>query len=182
VNDEDLKLQSAINSTNTAVGSINTTLSDINKIPGILSKAKMEADPAVSPVAPVLTGEVSAMELINGNMKFIAFMPEVLGTNCGGDNSGHVCVNATIPADNKLYYCKVGVKYSQGGHGVPINQQPYPTCEYTVVPKMSSQYDDDGPNMDIALQRGIVVRLLNSASNGAVTVLYSVYEVSVATQ
>lgn len=163
------------------IDTISTTIGNINNIPGVLDPSKLPPVASMSPVPPVLSGEVKANEFTSG-MKFIPFMPEELAQSTCGDNSGHVCVTATMPADNKLYYCKLGVKFSPAAHNFPSDQQPFPTCEYTVIAKVSSINDGDGPNLDMALQRGVVVRFLNSNANPFESILYNVYEIPVATQ
>ncbi len=191
VEDEDKKLQGKVDT-------INTTIGDINNIPGILKLSKMETIPAATSMPPLLSGEVvwgdiplykygSGPNMITEGIKFIPFNePETLAQNTCGDTSGHACNYAAIPANSALYFCKVGIKFNLQGHNPPQGNQlgVFATCEYTTQAKPSSINDGDGGNLDYAVQKGILVHVYDMGFNtpGDVSVLYNVYQIPVATQ
>lgn len=196
----DSSLQTQISTTSSTVtsqiGGITTTISDINNIPGILSKSKMEAAPALSPVPPIIAGELAYADFkfrysggsnqIQEGIKFIPFGTEVLAQNTCSDSSGHGCNFSELPADDTLYYCKVGIKITINGHADPgLLSGLNATCEYSSIANRSSVYDGDGGNLDYAVQKGILIHLYSLSGGNyvpGVMVLYKLYQIPISSQ
>lgn len=178
------------------VTNITNTIGNINNIPGTLDLSKIQAAPGLSPVPPIISGEVAYGDFkfrysgggnqIQEGIKFIPFGSEVLAQNTCSDSSGHGCNLAEQPADSTLYYCKVGIKVTITGHADPgLLSSLNATCEYSAMAHRSSAYDGDGGNLDYAVQKGILVHLYNVDGGSpvpGVTVSYTLYQIPISTQ